>query len=154
MLRLASDRPAASVVWRGTSDSELEPDTDGLHCMISTPLLRDDTLYGVCSYGALRGLNADTGERLWQTYKATGQGRWWNAFLIPQGDRTFLANEQGELIIAQLSPAGYREISRARLLEPTNRAMRRKVVWSHPAFAGGRIYARNDVEIVCVSLKK
>jgi len=25
------------------------------------------------------------------------------------------------------------------------------VVWSHPAFAGGRIFARNDRELVCVS---
>ena len=27
-----------------------------------------------------------------------------------------------------------------------------KVIWSHPAFANRRLYARNDHEIICVSL--
>ena len=32
--------------------------------------------------------------------------RWANAFLIPNGDRYFLFNEKGDLIIARLSPRG------------------------------------------------
>jgi hypothetical protein len=38
------------------------------------------------------------------------------------------------------------------LLEPTNNDPRHPVVWSHPAFANRNVYARNDREIVCVSL--
>jgi hypothetical protein len=38
------------------------------------------------------------------------------------------------------------------LLEPTNKAAGRSVVWSHPAFANRSIYARNDKEIICYSL--
>jgi len=152
MLGLAADRPAASVLWRGRSSSEMEPETDGLHSLISTPLVKGEFIYGVCSYGALRCLRAGTGERVWATYEATGNGRWWNAFIVAQGDREFLANEQGDLIIARLTPEGYREISRAKLLDPTNRALRRDVVWSHPAFAYRHIFARNDREIVCASL--
>jgi hypothetical protein len=30
----------------------------------------------------------------------------------------------------------------------------RQVVWSHPAFADRRIYARNDHEIICLDLVK
>jgi outer membrane protein assembly factor BamB len=130
----------------------MEPETDGLHCMISTPLLEGSELYGVCSYGAFRCLDATTGKRLWETYEPTGNGRWWNAFLIPNGDRTFIANEQGELIIARLSREGYREVSRTKLIAPTNRAQGRDVVWSHPAFANRHIFARNDREILCASL--
>ena len=33
-----------------------------------------------------------------------------------------------------------------------NRDPGRPVVWSHPAFANKSVYARNDQEIVCVSL--
>jgi hypothetical protein len=33
-----------------------------------------------------------------------------------------------------------------------NRDPGRMVVWSHPAFANRCVYARNDQEIVCVSL--
>jgi len=150
MMRLAADRPAAVETWRGKSDNEIK--TDGLHCLMSTPLMKDGYIYGVCSYGALRCLDAKTGKRVWETYQATGKGRWWNAFLIPNGDRVFLHNEQGELIIAKLSPKGYEEISRTKLIAPTNRAQRRNIVWSHPAFANKCVYARNDRQIVCASL--
>jgi hypothetical protein len=122
-----------------------------------TPVIQGDTIYGVCSYGELRGLELMTGKRLWQTHQATigKSGRWANAFLIPNGDRVFLFNEQGELIIAKLSPKGYDEIDRAKILEPTNKyAAGRLVVWAHPAFANQNIYARNDKEIVAASLKK
>ncbi|MFO0945256.1 MAG: hypothetical protein U1D30_04805 [Planctomycetota bacterium] len=66
-------------------------------------------IYGVCSYGQLRCLEAKTGKRLWETYKATGDGRWWNAFLVKHEDKTIICNEQGDIIFAKLSPEGYEE---------------------------------------------
>ncbi len=155
MLRLDRDRPAASVVWKRKGRSERN--TDALHSVICTPFLEGGHIYGVCSYGQLRCLKADTGHRLWETLQATGArgpstDRWATAFLVKNGDRFFLFNEKGDLIIANLSPKGYDEISRAHILEPTNTAQRRDVVWSHPAFANQSVYARNDKEIVCVSL--
>jgi outer membrane protein assembly factor BamB len=157
MLKLSQHKPDATVLWKGKSNSER--DTDGLHSIIPTPVIKDGHIYGVCSYGQLRCLKADTGERVWETFQATtgdGPARWANAFLIPQGDRFFLFNEGGDLIIARLTPKGYDEIDRAHLLEPTGRAgMGRRpdaVLWSHPAFANRCVYARNDKEIICVSL--
>lgn len=151
MMQLSSNSPTAQVLWKGKSDSEIK--TDGLHAIMCTPCFDNGYIYGVCSYGQLRCLNAITGERIWESYDATGRGRWWNAFLIPHEDRYLLANEQGDLITAKLSPEGYQEISRAKLIEPTNRAVpRRMVVWSHPAFANRCVFARNDKEIVCVDL--
>ena len=38
------------------------------------------------------------------------------------------------------------------MIEPTGKAMNRKVVWSHPAFANRNILVRNDKEIVSFSL--
>ena len=84
--------------------------------------------------------------------KATGQGRWRNAFPTRYEDRYFIFNEQGELVIAKLSSKGYEELSRVQLIEGPRRVQRRKVVWSHPAFAQKCIFVRNDEEIVCVSL--
>ena len=153
MLRLAKDKPGATVVWRGKSNSERN--TDGLHSIIPTPFFDGDYIYGVCSYGQLRCLKAATGERVWETFEATTGGkevRWANAFLIKNGDRFFIPNEKGDLIIARLTPDGYHEISRTHLLEPTNTAAGRDVVWSHPAFANQCVYARNDKELVCASL--
>jgi outer membrane protein assembly factor BamB len=155
MLKLAQDKPAAKVLWKAKGRSEQPDQTRALQSIISTPVLKDGYIYGVCSYGQLRCLQADTGERLWETLKATTDGapeRWANAFLVVQGDRFFLFNEKGDLIIARLTPKGYEEIDRANILEPTNTMANRPVVWSHPAFANRSVYARNDKEIVCVSL--
>jgi outer membrane protein assembly factor BamB len=159
MLKLDDARPGASVLWQSKRKSELPEKTDYLHSIMCTPFIKDGYIYGVCSYGELRCLKADTGERIWSTFKATTTTdeptRWANAFLVAQDDHFFLFNELGDLIMARLTPRGYDEISRAHLLEPTNRMLgprRGNVVWSHPAFANRSVYARNDKEIVCVSL--
>lgn len=153
LLRLDSARPAAAAVWQTRQVSESK--TTHLNAILCTPFLEDGYIYGVCSYGQLRCLKAATGERLWETFKATTSGepvRWANAFIVRNGSRFFLFNEKGELIIARLTPKGYEEISRARILEPANSDPGRHVVWSHPAFANRRMYARNDKELVCVDL--
>jgi len=156
MLKLRADQPGATVLWRGKSNSEQPRLTDALHSLMCTPFLADGHIYGVCSYGELRCLKADTGERLWSTRRPTGSDadgtRWANAFLVPHRDRFFLFNEKGDLIIAKLTPQGYEELDRAHLLDPSNRLPGRPVVWSHPAFANRCVYVRNDREIICVSL--
>ena len=58
MMQLNQDRPDATLMWRGQSRSEMPGETDGLHAMITTPLIEGDYLYGVGSYGELRGLDA------------------------------------------------------------------------------------------------
>jgi outer membrane protein assembly factor BamB len=153
-LRLDAATPAASLVWQSKKISE--KNTADLHCTTCTPFLEDGYVYGVCSYGQLRCIKADTGDRVWETLAATTYdnqpARWATAFIVKNGDRFFLFNEKGDLIIANLTPKGYDEISRAHILEPTNTDAGRPVVWSHPAFADRCMFARNDKEIVCVDL--
>jgi outer membrane protein assembly factor BamB len=152
MVRLEASQPKAREIWRGRVNNEYT--NDGLHGLMCTPFLEDGYIYGVCSYGQFRCLNADTGAQLWETFAPTcGQRmRWGNAFIVKQGPRFFLFNEKGDLIVARLSPQGYDEICRTHLLEPTNTSAGRDVVWSHPAFANRCIYARNDKQIICASL--
>jgi outer membrane protein assembly factor BamB len=157
MIQLDRDKPAAKELWRSRSRGETPRFTTKLHAIMCTPFIKDGHIYGVGSYGELRCLKLETGERVWSTLKATCPGgepvRWANAFLIPHEDRVFLWNEKGDLIIARLSPKGYEEIDRAHLLEPTAYTNDRKVLWSYPAFANKCMYARNDKEIICVSLE-
>ena len=143
-----------TVVWRSMGRGEKPDETESLHAVMNTPIIKDGYIYGVDSYGELRCLKAATGERVWSTLKYTTDKpvRWGNAFLVEQGGRFILYNEKGELIIAELTPKGDREISRAKILEPTNTMAGRPVVWSHPAFADRCVFARNDREIVCVSM--
>ncbi len=104
--------------------------------------------------GRLALFQAGSGEELWKTYDAvTGKkADCGTAFIIPQGDRYVLFNDQGDLIFADLSPAGYKELDRAHILDPVGFARGRDVVWSHPAFADRCVFARNDQQLVCVSL--
>jgi hypothetical protein len=79
--------------------------------------------------------------------------RWGTVFVTPHEDRFFLFSETGELAIANLTPAGYREISRAKVIEPNGLDMRqRPIVWSHPAYAMKSIFVRNDTELIRVAL--
>ena len=160
MMALNSDRPAARMLWKGQSRSELPHLTDGLHSIISTPIIIGDYLYGVGSYGELRAIDATNGERLWQSDAMNAQDRFGTAYFVRNGDRYFVTNDTGELIIARFTPDGYEEIDRTPLLEPTLRTRGgasgrwndRTVLWAHPAFANRHIVVRNDREIVRVSL--
>ena len=150
MLRIANDTP--EMIWESKKVSE--KDTDGLHSVMATPLIQDGYIYSPCSYGQFRCLKEETGERIWETFAPTSgkSERWGNAFVVKNGARAFIFSEKGDLIIAKLTPEKYDEISRAHLIDPVNRDPGRFVVWSHPAFANRCVYARNDKEIVCVSL--
>jgi len=160
MMALNNDRPEARMIWKGESRSELPHLTDGLHSIISTPIIIDDYLYGVGSYGELRGIDITTGERLWQSDAMTAQDRFGTAYFVKNNDRYFVMNDAGELIIARFNPEGYEEVDRTPLLEPTLRTRGgasgrwndRTVLWAHPAFANQHIVVRNDREIIRVSL--
>ena len=142
--------------------------------MITTPLVIGDHVYGVCSYGELRALDAQTGERRWMSPDMTAQTRWGTAFLVRHGDRYFVNNDDGFLMTAQFTPTGYSELSRTKLIEATGRSDRgrqvsqylrrrdvgqhpstsydRPVNWTHPAYANRHIVQRNDQAIIRASL--
>ncbi len=170
LLRVKAD--GAEVIWRSKAKGEMPNLTTDLSSIMPTPVVSGDHIYGICSYGQLRCIESATGKRVWESMKATrgeltpakvaaqdepaNTERWSNAFIIPNGDRYFLFNEQGDLIIAKLTPKGYEEISRTHLIDPTNTmaGMGRLVVWVHPAFANKCVFVRNDKEMICVSLAK
>jgi outer membrane protein assembly factor BamB len=148
MLHLTADHPAAAVAWRVTKSKA------GMFSVFGTPFIEDGYIYGCTNDGVLVCLKADKGERVWENMAPNGgkKAPSGDVFIIKNGDRFFLPTEKGDLIIAKLSPKGYEEISRAHLLAPTSTAWGREIVWSHPAFANHSVYARNDKEIICVSL--
>jgi len=157
LLKLDAKEPKATILWRRVGKSDRK--TDALHILLSSPSLRGGNIYGVDAYGELRCLDLKTGDRLWQTFDATtydaGPQKWASAFLIPlgdQGSRYLIANEHGDLILANLDAAGYHEISRTHLLDPTNTDPGRPVLWCHPACADRCVFWRNDKEIVCASM--
>lgn len=153
MLRLKQDELGVEKLWEAVGPNEIQ--TAALQSIISTPIMIGDYVYGVDSYGQLRCLDARTGERVWESQDAVPKARWATIHFVKQGDRVWMFNERGDLIIAKLSPKGYEEISRTHLIDPTQGQLPQRggVCWSHPAFANGHIFARSDTELVCADLR-
>lgn len=120
------------------------------------PFVDGDVVYGMDQKGDMVAFRLPDGEHLWTSTDILGgrsQGSE-TAFLVKNKELFYLFNERGELVIARLSPTGAEVIDRAKIIEPTNNAFGRKVVWCAPAFAGTRMFVRNDNECICVELAK
>jgi len=152
LVKLSNNYTSAEKVWQRSGESERK--TDALHCVMNTPVIIDDYIYGVDSYGELRCLELATGDRVWEDLTAVNKNRWANIHFIQNGNKTWMFNEHGELIISELSPKGFKEISRTKIIEPTKEQLPRGVTWSHPAFANKHVFIRNDNMLVCIDLSK
>ncbi len=147
LLKLRADAPGVEVVWRNRPKQ-------GISAVNVQPIVADGLVYGFHENGELRAMRIPDGDFAWRgggplgaRPQASG-----TVFITRHGDRFFLFTETGDLVIAKLSPTGYEEVSRAHLIEPTNTAFGRPVVWCPPAYANRCIVVRNDAEVVRVSL--
>ncbi|MGB7326558.1 MAG: PQQ-binding-like beta-propeller repeat protein [Rubripirellula sp.] len=155
MIELANDSPNAKEIWRG------EP-KNAVHSANATPIFADGVVYGTdCDQGSLIAVDAKDGSRLWSTFEATKPDekrfiKHGTAFLtrVADTDRYLIFSETGDLQMAKLTAAGYEDLGRFHVLEPTSECFGRSVVWSHPAYSGQTVFARNDKEIVAVDLAK
>ncbi len=143
------------VVWNRRSKRRSEFD-DGLHTTMCTPVIRDGHIYGLCGFGEFRCFDLATGDRKWESF-ATGDGKkalFGQAFLVEQADRCWMWNDQGELLLARLSPKGLDILSRAKLLDTVEHTRGRDILWCPPAFANRSIYVHNGRELIAVSLAR
>ena len=65
---------------------------------------------------------------------------------MPIGDgKLLLIEEAGNLVLIDPNPKEYRELARTKICGNT---------WAHPAVANGRLYIRDNNELVCVQLSE
>jgi len=156
LLELDQQKPGAHELWRGAIDKAVYP-------LNAPPQLRDGVIYGVDGEtSALTAVSMKDGTRLWSSRapslapEASEKARHGTAFLVyhQTNKQYWIFGEMGDIILAELSAEGYRELGRQHILEPTNEAWGRKVVWSHPAFANRSVFARNDQELIRVDLSE
>lgn len=155
VIELDDTKPDAKFLW------EAKP-KQGLFAANVTPLIVDGVIYGCdIDTSAFTAADLETGERYWQTTLPTlGEenpergGRHGTAFITHHEEtgNFFLFAETGHLIIAKATPEAYTEISRAKIVEPTNEAFGRPVVWAAAAFAERSAFIRNDKELIRVNL--
>ena len=154
LYHLRQDKLESDLLWERRGRSEIR--TDALHSIISTSVIRGNYVYGIDSYGEFRCLDLTNGDRVWSDQTLLEKGRWATAFLVQNGERTWIFTEKGELIIANLTPKGWERIDSTFLLEPTTFLPRRSgnILWSHPAYANKHIFVRNDNQLISVDLSK
>ena len=110
-----------------------------------TSMLLDGYLYGMDNVGGagpithLTCLNAATGERAWQKLRF-GKGN-----LIAADGKLFISTMAGELVLVRATPKAYEELGRGPVLGSTRQA---------PALSAGRLYLRDNKEIVCLDVRK
>ena len=155
LLKLSAETPGASVAWNRCSRNLNKLD-EGLHTVMSVPIWKEGYLYGICGFGELRCLDAATGDRLWQSDAAVGGkvGLFGHAFLVQHEDRTFIWNDQGELILTRLTPQGCERLGSVKLLPTTENTRGRDLLWCHPAFANRCLFVHNGKDLISVSLAK
>lgn len=147
MYELNTNQPTAKVLW-----PELRAPAKRILSNTSTAFFQGDYVYSAKLNGELVCLEAGTGRQVWGTTNVTGLKTGASIHLTPNDKATFLFTDEGNLILARLTPDGYHEISRVHLLKPTSILGTRKFAWVPPAYANRHVFARNDEELVCASL--
>jgi outer membrane protein assembly factor BamB len=156
LLELDDQKPGVRELWRGARDK-------AVYTLNAPPHIREGIIYGVDSEtSALIAVSMSNGARLWNTTApslalgGSKRARHGTAFLVyhETNQQFWIFGEMGDIILAELSAEGYKELGRQHILEPTNGAWGRKVVWSHPAFAYRSVFGRNDKELVRIDLSE
>ena len=96
------------------------------------------TLFWTTVNAILKCFDARTGSEHW---KKRGFGK--GTLLLAAGHLIVLG-EQGNLAMVEATPESYREKSTAQILEGR--------CWTMPSMAAGRLFLRNEKEIVCLNL--
>ena len=138
---------AAKVLW-----PESNAPSRRIFSHTSTALFEGDHLFSAKSSGELICVEANTGKKVWESDKVTDLKNGASIHLTSNGDSVLLYTDKGELIRAQLTSQGYKEISRVLVLPPTMPFGGRNVAWSPPAYANRCIFARSGKELICASL--
>ena len=126
-LSAPSGKPAATQLWAGKQ----------MQNCFSTSVLVDGHLYGFHNT-ILTCMDFTTGEVKW---KQRGFNR---GSLIAADGKLIIYGERATLALAAASPVKYEEFSRAQVLDGKT--------WTVPTLSSGRLFVRNEQEMVCLKL--
>ena len=105
---------------------------------IFSPALVDGHIVGGHLEKSFRCIDAGSGELKWEEKSFSGN-------LIQAGKFSLILTTRGDLILADVSGKGFKELGRVSVLKGK--------CWTMPALAGGKVYARNaDGDMVCVDV--
>lgn len=96
-------------------------------------------LYGFDN-ATLKCVDAADGSMKWGA-RGLGKGS-----LIAADGLLIILGERGQLVLAEATPQAYRELSRAQVLGGK--------CWTSPTLAHGKLYLRNQTEIMCIDMRQ
>jgi outer membrane protein assembly factor BamB len=113
-----------------------------LRCHINSPTVWGDYVFGIdgnTGGGNLVCLHAGTGVKQWEEKSVKGGA------VVVAGGKLICVSEKGDLIVAEASGSGFKQILRQPALKQRT--------WAQPLLAGGRVYLRDNAgNLVCLGL--
>jgi outer membrane protein assembly factor BamB len=123
-------RGQAKQLWRNKN----------LRAHFNSPVAANGSIYGIdgnAGGGNLVCLDATSGDVRWMEKSVKG-----GAMILADG-KLIILTEKGELVICEASPAGFRPLSRSRVLDHR--------CWAQPTLDAGRLFVRNNEgDLVCL----
>jgi outer membrane protein assembly factor BamB len=128
MLRVGAGK--VTELWRNKS----------LRCHINSPTVWGDYVFGIdgnTGGGNLVCLDAGSGVKRWEEKSVKGGA------VVAAGGKLVCVSEKGDLIVAEASGSGFKQILRQSVLKQRT--------WAQPLIAGGRVYVRDNAgNLVCL----
>jgi len=123
-----------------------------LTCYFSTPIpVGKKHVYvvtGVASLTAatssLHCVEVESGKVLWTVPKV---GKYHAAMLRTADDKMLLLSDLGDLVLFEPDPAGYKELARSKVVKGEQ-------IWAHSALSDGRVYFRDEKELICLQMRE
>ena len=137
----AYDKGAAMLAMQMVQDSvgiEELWQSRGMKNWINSSILYENHLYGFDS-SIFKCIDVDSGEEKWKT-RGFERGS-----LVLAGNHLVVLGEGGELALVEATPLEYREKALVQILEGK--------CWTSPTLVDGRLYLRNEEELLCLDLQ-
>jgi outer membrane protein assembly factor BamB len=134
-LETKDGKPEATSLWKNPN----------LTCYFSTPVpVGKEHVYvvtgsmGLKPAAHLHCVEAKSGKVLW---KKENVGRYHAAMLRTADNKLLMLDDFGHLTLIEPDAKEYKELARSKVCGPT---------WAHPALSDGRVYLRDEKELMCV----
>ena len=111
-------------------------------------VLVDGRLYGYSDGGGWVCQDFKTGKEVWSS-KSFGKG----AVTYADGMLYCVAEDTGEVALAEASPTGWSEKGRFQLAPLSTQRKREGKVWNHPVVLNGHLYLRDQENLFCFDVK-
>jgi outer membrane protein assembly factor BamB len=137
-LQTKDGKTMATEAWKNSS----------LTCYFSTPIpVGKKHVYVVTGRilfpsSTLNCVDVETGKVVWSKPKV---GKYHAAMLKTADEKLLMLSDLGDLVLFEPNAKEYKELARTQVVKGEQ-------IWAHPALSDGRVYFRDDRELICLEM--